>query len=220
MTRVVVIDYGMGNLRSVARALLHAGADQVVLSCAAREIAAADRVIFPGQGAMGSCLRHLQELELGEVVREAARNKPFLGICLGLQALFGYSEEDGGTEALGILPGRVRRFPGSTGSNGRRLKVPHMGWNQVRQEFPHPVWKNVADLAWFYFVHSYYVEAADAGQVAGTSRYGATSFASAAALENLFAVQFHPEKSHQAGLVLLANFIQWNGEFNGGGQCY
>lgn len=215
MTKVAVIDYGMGNLHSVVRALGLSGAGNVVLTGNASEIASADRVVFPGQGAIGSCLLHLNEMELKTAVLDAVKNKPFLGICLGQQALFDFSEEDGGTAALGILPGRVCRFPDAAAPTGGRLKVPHMGWNQVAKQYPHPLWAGIDDYSWFYFVHSYYVRADNSDHVAGISQYGKTAFCAAAARENVFAIQFHPEKSHRVGLALLANFIQWDGEFKG-----
>lgn len=206
---VAVVDYGMGNLRSVAKALEHVAPQlKVVVTREPRELARAARVVFPGQGAMPDCMRELDARGLRGAVLEAARTRPFLGICLGLQMLFERSEE-GDVAGLGLLPGRVRRLPAGAPANGAaRIKVPHMGWNEVRQTAPHPLWEGIAQCARFYFVHSYYPEPASPELVAGASHYGVT-FACACARENLFAVQFHPEKSQTAGLRLLANFLAW-----------
>jgi glutamine amidotransferase len=214
MNTVAVIDYGMGNLRSVGKALEHvAPKARVVLTSDAATVRAADRVVFPGQGAIGGCIAALAVGQLREAVFAAMRAQPFLGICLGLQALYEFSEEGGGTDCFGILPGRVRLFPREKmvdDKTGLALKVPHMGWNQVHQERAHPLWRGIAQDSRFYFVHSYYADAASAGQVAGTTEY-AIRFTSAAAHENIFAVQFHPEKSQTAGLQLLENFVSWDG---------
>jgi len=213
MKVVVVIDYGMGNLRSVAKALEHVdGGMSVRVSHEPDEIRRADRVVFPGVGALRDCMGELTRLGLDEVIRDCAANKPFLGICLGMQALLDFSEENGGTSGLGIVPGRVVGFPVPflDVATDRRLKVPHMGWNQVHQRRPHPLWEGVAQDSRFYFVHSYYAVPADAAQVAATVHYG-RDVAAALARGNLFAVQFHPEKSQQAGLRLLANFLSWDG---------
>ncbi len=211
---IAVVDYGMGNLRSVAKAIEHVapGARVEVTSHPAR-VAAAERVVFPGQGAMPDCMRELDARGLRGAVTDAARTKPFLGICIGLQMLFERSEE-GDTPGLGILAGRVRRFPvtGLRDVDGRKLKVPHMGWNRVRQVVDHPLWDGIVSDARFYFVHSYFVEPADTGIIAGSTDYPSV-FTSAVAKASLFAVQFHPEKSHAAGLRLLANFVDWNAQF-------
>ena len=209
--KVVVVDYGMGNLRSVAKAIEHVAPDaEVCVSSDAAEIAAADRVVVPGQGAMPDCMRELSARGLRQAVVRAAAEKPFLGICVGLQMLFGHAEE-GGVTGLEILPGTVPRFPEAAmvASDGTRLKVPHMGWNQVRQAAVHPLWEGIEDGSRFYFVHSYYVEPASPEVIAGSTHYG-IPFTSAIARANIFAVQFHPEKSAQAGLRLLANFMAWN----------
>ncbi|MBT9460057.1 MAG: imidazole glycerol phosphate synthase subunit HisH [Rugosibacter sp.] len=209
-TVVAVVDYGMGNLRSVAKAIEHVAPHVIVqVTSNAADIAAADRVVVPGQGAMPDCMRELAARNLREAVIRAAAEKPFLGICVGLQMLFGRAEE-GNVMGLGILPGYVPRFPASAmvASDGARLKVPHMGWNQVKQSFAHPMWQGIEDDARFYFVHSYYVEPEDPTLTAGVTNYG-IAFTSAIARDNIFAVQFHPEKSAQAGLRLLENFIQW-----------
>jgi len=207
---IVVVDYGMGNLRSVWQALVHvANGREVLVSADPGVVLAAERVVFPGQGAMPDCMREIDRRGLRAAVLDAARNKPFLGICIGQQMLFDHSEE-GDVPGLGILPGRVRRFPtvGLVDRAGVRLKVPHMGWNEVWQEGGHPLWAGIADGARFYFVHSYFVEPADAGCVAATTDYG-IHFTSVVARDNIFALQCHPEKSSPAGLVMLANFLSW-----------
>jgi glutamine amidotransferase len=210
MSTVVVVDYGMGNLRSVAKAIEHVAPEaEVRVSSDAAEIAAADRVVVPGQGAMPDCMRELAARGLRDAVIRAAAEKPFLGICVGLQMLFGHAEE-GDVMGLEILPGRVPRFPQAAmvATDGTRLKVPHMGWNQVQQAESHPLWDGIDDGARFYFVHSYYVEPASPEVIAGSTHYG-IPFTSAVARANIFAVQFHPEKSAQAGLRLLGNFMRW-----------
>jgi len=210
MTDVAVVDYGMGNLRSVAKAIEHVAPRlTVAVTSDAGVVARASRVVFPGQGAMPDCMREMDARGLRQVVLEAARGKPFLGICIGLQMLFEASEE-GDTPGLGLLPGRVRRFPPEkmVDAQGVRLKVPHMGWNEVRQTVPHPLWEGIPQGDRFYFVHSYFPDPASRGLTAGESVYG-MAFTCAAARDNIFAVQFHPEKSHAAGLRLLANFLQW-----------
>ena len=212
MNTVAVIDYGMGNLRSVSKALEHVGqAAQVRVTYAADEILRADRVVFPGVGALRECMAELRRLGLDEVIRECARDKPFLGICLGMQALLDYSEENAGTAGLGIIPGKVPGFSVPLlDAHGVRLKVPHMGWNEVRQAHAHRLWEGIPQDSRFYFVHSYYALPADPNYVAATTRYG-QNFASAIVRANVFAVQFHPEKSQRAGLTLLANFMKWDG---------
>ena len=209
---IAVVDYGMGNLRSVAKALVHVAPDRDIVVTADRAaIGAAERVVLPGQSAMPDCIRGLDASGLREVVLEAARTRPFLGICLGLQMLFDASDE-GPTPGLGVLGGRVVHFrdDAMTLPGGERLKVPHMGWNRVRQARAHPLWAGIADGTRFYFAHSYYPEPADAAVIAGESDYPA-AFTCAVARANIFATQFHPEKSHRAGLQLLANFVAWDG---------
>jgi glutamine amidotransferase len=209
MTSVAIIDYGMGNLRSVAKAIEHVapGHDVFVTSESAR-VAAAERVVFPGQGAMPDCMRELDRRGLRPAVIAAAASKPFLGICIGQQMLFEHSAE-GDVPGLGILPGEVLRFAdGMVGAAGERLKVPQMGWNEVWQAGPHPLWEGIPDGERFYFVHSYYVSPAEPVLAAAYTDYG-VRFTSAVARANIFAAQFHPEKSAQAGLRLLANFIRW-----------
>ena len=210
MQQVAVIDFGMGNLRSVEKAVRYVGGDtvDVLVTAEPERIAAADRVVFPGQGAIGDCMVQLAAHGLEASIRAAIREKPFLGICIGLQALMEESEEDGGTPGLAAYRGRVARFPRHDPATGSRLKVPHMGWNQVRQAKPHPLWRGIEDGERFYFVHSYYVEPADPGLVVGSTDY-AFGFASAIAAGNVFAVQFHPEKSQRPGLRLLSNFFDW-----------
>ena len=208
---IAVIDYGMGNLRSVAKAIEHVAAGApVVVTADPAQVAAAARVVFPGQGAMPDCMRELEQRGLRPAVIAAARSKPFLGICIGEQMLFAHSEE-GDAAGLGIFPGSVQRFPAARmhGADGSRLKVPHMGWNTVAQKKPHPLWAGIADHSRFYFVHSYCVQAPDSALCAGTTDYG-LSFTSAVAQYNIFAVQFHPEKSARDGLQLLKNFVEWH----------
>lgn len=214
MNIVAVIDYGMGNLRSVSKALERvAGSVGVKVTYDPDLIRRADRVVFPGVGALRDCMAELRRLGLDEVIRECAETKPFLGICLGMQALLDYSDENDGTSGLGILPGRVVGFPLPLldPSTHQRLKVPHMGWNEVQQTRPHSLWEGIPQNCRFYFVHSYYAVPADSDLVAATARYG-QDVVVALARENIFAVQFHPEKSQQAGLTILANFMNWNGQ--------
>jgi glutamine amidotransferase len=209
--RIAVVDYGMGNLRSVSKAVEHVKPEaRVEVTDDPQRIAAADRVIFPGQGAMPDCMREMEARGLRSVVLGAARSRPFLGICIGLQMLFERSEE-GGVAGLALLPGTVRRFPAEAmvDAQGRKLKVPHMGWNGVRQTGPHALWSGIADGSRFYFVHSYFPQAADPSLVRGATDYG-IPFTCAVARDNIFAVQFHPEKSQTAGLHLLSNFLNWN----------
>lgn len=211
MVDVAIVDYGMGNLRSVEQAVRKvAPTAEVVVTDDAAVIAAAKRVVFPGQGAMPDCMRELDARGLRTAVLQAARDKPFLGICIGLQMLFEHSAE-GDVAGLGLLPGKVTRFAhGLQDVHGERLKVPHMGWNQVRHVTPaHALWQGIPQDARFYYVHSYFVQPEEAAAVQATSDYP-QPFVCAVAKENLFAVQFHPEKSHAAGLQLLQNFTQWN----------
>ena len=210
MQQVAIIDFGMGNLRSVEKAVRHVGggAVDVIVTPDPERVAAADRVIFPGQGAIGDCMAQLAAHRLESCVHDAIREKPFLGICIGLQALMEESEEDGGTRGLAAFRGRVTRFPSHDPATGGRLKVPHMGWNQVRQAAPHPLWRGIEDGERFYFVHSYHAEPADPALVAGCTDY-AVRFTAALAAGNVFAVQFHPEKSQRPGLRLLGNFFDW-----------
>ncbi len=212
MADLAIIDYGMGNLRSVQNALTRVAPDQEIVTTKDPErIAQAKRVVFPGQGAMPDCMRELAASGAREALLDAARAKPLLGICIGLQMLFEESEE-GPTAGLGVFPGKVRRFAsGQTDAKGQRLKVPHMGWNEVRQAKAHPLWAGIPDGARFYFVHSYYADPAEPDWTAGVADYP-LPFTCAIARANIFAVQFHPEKSQHAGLTLLANFVAWNGD--------
>jgi glutamine amidotransferase len=212
---IAVVDYGMGNLRSVSKALEHvAPSKNVVVTSNPADIESAERVVFPGQGAMPDCMRELDSRGLRESVMQAARSKPFLGICIGLQMLFEHSEE-GNAAGLGLFKGNVKRFAAAQmhDAHGEKLKVPHMGWNQVyqtknSQSTVHALWNNIEDGSRFYYVHSYYVQPDDLDVISGYSEYP-NSFTSAIALDNLFAVQFHPEKSATAGLQMLSNFVNW-----------
>ncbi len=211
MTTIAVIDYGMGNLRSVSKAVEHVAPDaRVVVTSEAAAVDAAARVVFPGQGAMPDCMRELERAGLRDAVVRATRGKPLLGICIGAQMLFDWSAE-GDTPGLGIFRGKVVRFPHDPlhGAPGGPLKVPHMGWNRVRQSAAHPLWRGIRDDDRFYFCHSYFFVPEDPGLGCGASEHG-VPFTCAVARDNIFAVQFHPEKSHTAGLQLLANFVSWN----------
>ncbi|MGH8474695.1 MAG: imidazole glycerol phosphate synthase subunit HisH [Methylococcales bacterium] len=211
MSSVAVIDYGMGNLHSIAKALhFVAPESSIYVSSDPDTIQKADRVVFPGVGAIRDCMLQLSDLNLIDVIRKVARNKPFLGICLGLQALLDFSEESGRVECLGLFPGTVVRFENACGSDGNPLKIPHMGWNIVNQTHDHPLWQGIPQQSRFYFVHSYHAETADRNSIAATTDYPAP-FACALARDNLFAVQFHPEKSQTLGLKFLQNFTTWNG---------
>ena len=223
MGRVAVIDYGMGNLRSVSQAVRHAAqtldgvVPEVLVTADPAVVRAAERVVLPGQGAMRDCMRELREAHGGELlaaVLEAAASKPLMGVCVGMQMLLDHSEEQD-TPGLGLIPGRVRRFrlDAALQPDGSRYKVPQMGWNRVRQHgfggaAPHPVWAGVSDEAWFYFVHSYHAAPEQDAHTAGSTEYGAR-FTSAVARDNIFATQFHPEKSAAHGLALYRNFLSW-----------
>ncbi|MDZ5455453.1 imidazole glycerol phosphate synthase subunit HisH [Azohydromonas lata] len=229
---VAVVDYGMGNLRSVSQAVLHVAEGTgltVVITSRPEDVRAAERVVLPGQGAMRDCMRELDNHQpagaaphhmadclremghsgLREAVLEAAASKPLMGVCVGMQMLLDHSEEQD-TPGLGLIPGRVRRFQleGRLQADGSRFKVPHMGWNQVRQTQPHPIWAGVPDEAYFYFVHSYYAVPENAAHSAGETDYGG-SFTCVVARDNIFASQFHPEKSAAHGLALYRNFLLW-----------
>ncbi len=207
---IAIVDYGMGNLRSVAQALRHVAPDaDVRISSDAAEIRAAERIVLPGQGAMPDCMRSLRESGLQEAVLEAARSKPLFGVCVGEQMLFDWSEE-GDTAGLGVLPGKIVRFQldDRLQADGSRYKVPQMGWNRVRQTLSHPLWSGVADDSYFYFVHSYYAVPDNPAHIAGRTEYG-DWFSCAVARDNIFATQFHPEKSAAAGLQMYKNFVAW-----------
>ncbi len=220
---VAVVDYGMGNLRSVAQAVAHVAREgstvgdeiEVVVTADPAVVATAERVVLPGQGAMPDCMRELRVSGLESAVREAAATKPLLGVCIGMQMLLDRSEEGeggggGGTPGLGLIAGEVVRFrlDGRVQEDGSRFKVPQMGWNQVRQALPHPLWKGIPDSAYFYFVHSFYARPSDERHSAGETDYGGR-FTSALARDNIFATQFHPEKSAAHGLTLYRNFLHW-----------
>ena len=212
MSSVAVIDYGMGNLHSIAKALQHAAPEvDVQIVADADVILQADRVVFPGVGAIRDCMLALNQTGLSAVIQSVAKTKPLLGICLGMQALLTDSAENGHTDGLNIFQGHVVHFPEPLrDTQGEILKVPHMGWNQVTQH-PHPLWANIPQNSRFYFVHSYYAQPDDASVIAATTDYP-DAFTCALAHNNIFAVQFHPEKSQAVGLQLLQNFLQWNGQ--------
>ncbi len=219
MNKIVVVDYGMGNLRSVAQALRAVAPEaEVIISGEVAKVKQADRLVLPGQGAMPDCMASLRDCNLQEIVIDAARNKPLFGVCIGEQMLFDWSAEVAlgiaKTAGLGLLPGSVEKFNLSgLQEDGSRFKVPQMGWNQVQQviehEKPHPLWLGIANFSYFYFVHSYYAKPANLSHIVGWTNYG-QPFASAVAHENIFATQFHPEKSAAAGLQLYKNFSVWN----------
>ena len=214
---IAIVDYGMGNLRSVYQAFHHVAPDaNVVIAHTPEEIISAERVVLPGQGAMPDCMKHLEESGLLEALLDAVKNKPLLGVCVGEQMLFDQSAEvransnTAWTPCLGLIPGEVRRFElaGKLQPDGSAYKVPHMGWNQVRQDRQHPIWDGIPDLTSFYFVHSYYVVPQRKEDTAGSTEYG-DWFTSAVARDNIFATQFHPEKSAEYGLKLYKNFVSW-----------
>jgi glutamine amidotransferase len=214
---IAIVDYGMGNLRSVYQAFHHVAPDaNVLIAHTPEEILTAERVVLPGQGAMPDCMKHLQESGLLEALLDAAKNKPLLGVCVGEQMLFDQSAEvranpsSAWTPCLGLIPGEVRRFEltGKLQPDGSVYKVPHMGWNQVRQDRQHPLWSGIPDLTSFYFVHSYFVVPQRKEDTAGSTEYG-DWFTSAVAKDNIFATQFHPEKSAEYGLKLYKNFVSW-----------
>jgi len=212
MKTVAVVDYGMGNLRSVSQAVQHVAQGSgltAVVTSRPEEVRAAERIVLPGQGAMPDCMRELRESGLLESVLEAAATKPLFGVCVGMQMLLDASDE-GPTDGLGLIGGRVVKLDlaGRLQPDGSRYKVPQMGWNQVRQARPHPVWAGVPDGSWFYFVHSFYARPSDARHSVGEADYGA-SFTAAIARDNIFATQFHPEKSADQGLALYRNFLGW-----------
>jgi glutamine amidotransferase len=212
MAQVAVVDYGMGNLRSVSQAVLHVAAGtglEVVVTRRPEEVLAAERVVLPGQGAMRDCMRELRDSGLLDAVLHAAREKPLLGVCVGMQMLLDHSEEQD-TPGLGLIPGQVRRFrlEGQLQPDGSRYKVPQMGWNRVHPSRPHPLWAQVPDGSWFYFVHSFYVCPSEARHSAAETDYG-VRFTCALARDNIFATQFHPEKSADHGLTLYRNFLHW-----------
>jgi glutamine amidotransferase len=208
---VAVLDYGMGNLHSVGKALEKVAAGQRIrITSDPDELRRADRVVFPGVGAIRDCIGVLRETGLDQAVLDvAASGRPLLGVCVGMQALMAHSEENNGVDCLSVFQGRVRFFGDQVGQVGERLKVPHMGWNQVSMTCEHPLWSGIPDMSRFYFVHSFYVDGLEPSEVAGSCEYG-VRFAAAACRNNIFAVQFHPEKSAPHGLTLLQNFLAWS----------
>ncbi|RZT05495.1 glutamine amidotransferase [Duganella sp. CF402] len=211
MKKIVVVDYGMGNLRSVAQALRAVAPEaNVLISGEVADIESADRIVLPGQGAMPDCMRSLRESGVQEALLAASRSKPLMGVCIGEQMLFDVSEE-GNAAGLGLLPGKVVRFQldGQLQDDGSRFKVPQMGWNQVQQTASHPMWQDIPDNAYFYFVHSYFAQPEQSAHTVGQTVYGAP-FSCAVARDNIFATQFHPEKSAATGLQLYKNFVHWN----------
>jgi glutamine amidotransferase len=211
MNSIAIIDYGMGNLHSVSKAVEHVAPDaHVLVTSDAAKIREADRVIFPGVGAIRDCMHEIQRLGFDTLVKEVSQDRPLLGICVGMQALLEHSEENEGVDCIGLFSGNVKHFGESLYDNEVRLKVPHMGWNQVEQSVEHPLWQGIDDQSRFYFVHSYYVPASTK-HVVGQAQYGKT-LAAAIAHDSIFAVQFHPEKSQHSGLQLLKNFAGWSGK--------
>ncbi len=216
MNTIAIIDYGMGNLHSVSKAFEHVAPEaSVLVTSDPAIIREADRVVLPGVGAMRDCMAEMKRLGVDALVKEVSVDRPFLGICVGMQALLERSEENGGVDSIGLFPGKVLFYGDELyeeqGPAGReRLKVPHMGWNQVHQKADHPLWSNIPDQSRFYFVHSYYVSAAS-DFVVGETHYG-VNIAAAIARDSIFAVQFHPEKSQHSGLQLLKNFAHWSGK--------
>jgi glutamine amidotransferase len=215
MSSIAIINYNMGNLHSVSKALEHVAPDgtKILLTSSADEILAADRVVFPGQGAARDCMNELNKAGLVEVVREAAASKPFLGICMGMQVLMEHSEEHNGIDCIGVYKGNTHSFAGriaATDETGERLKIPQMGWNRIMHSQNHSLWQGIDDGSRFYFVHSYFVDPDDDSLSAGITDYG-LKYASAIAKDNVFAIQAHPEKSADNGLRLLKNFTEWNG---------
>lgn len=211
MSTILVVDYGMGNLRSVAQALRAVAPEaNIIISGELADLKRADRLVLPGQGAMPDCMASLAQSGLQEALIEAANNKPLFGVCVGEQMLFEHSAE-GPSAGLGLLPGEVIKFDlaDQRQADGSRYKVPQMGWNRVRQTQSHALWQGIADLSYFYFVHSYYARPAQPEHTLGETDYGSW-FACAVARDNIFATQFHPEKSAQAGLQLYKNFVHWN----------
>lgn len=213
MPNITIVDYSMGNLHSVHKALQHVTQDKVLISADADEIAKADRIVFPGQGAARDCMSELHKRELADVVREMSTSKPFLGVCMGMQVLLEHSLEGGGVDCIGLYEGQVEHFKthiGATDTEGNRLKIPQMGWNKVTHTQNHPLWQGIKDGSRFYFVHSYFLNPTDKNIIAGETEYGIT-YPSAIAKDNVFAIQAHPEKSADDGLQLLKNFASWDG---------
>lgn len=210
MNTIAIIDYGMGNLHSVSKAIEHvASGTRVLVTSDAAQIRSADRVVLPGVGAIRDCMAEIRRLGFESLVQELVLEKPVLGICVGMQAMMQHSQENDGVDCMGLFDGEVEYFGDDLHEGNARLKVPHMGWNQVQQARPHPMWQGIENGSRFYFVHSYYVSG-DVPAAIGSTQYG-YAIAAAVAKKNIFAVQFHPEKSQHAGLQLLKNFSQWDG---------
>ena len=213
MSKIVVLDYGSSNLRSVAKALETVATENqdIAITDNPKTVLNADKVVFPGQGAIGHCMKNLQEKKLDNAIKQCIKNKPFLGICLGLQSLMEHSDEDDGTNGLGVMAGNVIRFPSNAkDEKNNTYKIPVMGWNQVYQTKKHPLWNGIDDGSRFYFVHSYYVKMKNESDIAASTDY-ICRYTSAASRDNIFATQFHPEKSQRPGLTLLKNFLGWDG---------
>ena len=214
MSSIAIVDYGMGNLYSVAKAVEHVttAKDHVRITSNPEDIVSSDKVIFPGQGAARDCMSAIKKFDLKSAIIDAAKNKPFLGICMGMQVLMSKSEENNGTKCLGFYEGNVEHFNNyiSIGTIGNGYKIPHMGWNSIEQYQKHPLWNDIPESSYFYFVHSYFVKCNEDTLIAGTTNYG-VNFTSVIARENVFAMQCHPEKSANVGLQLLSNFINWDG---------
>jgi imidazole glycerol-phosphate synthase subunit HisH len=208
---IAVIDYGMGNLHSISKALQHVTDDKITITHDHDVIMAADRVVLPGVGGMRDCMAEMKRLGVDKIAEEAAQTKPFLGICIGMQAMMSFSDENSGVDCLNWFNGKIHHFSETDDGTGENMKVPHMGWNQVKQTNNHPMWHNIPDESRFYFVHSYYLPPKGIKQTMGTTDY-ADQFVAALGHENIFAVQFHPEKSQKAGLQLLKNFAEWQGQ--------
>ncbi|MEE9328366.1 MAG: imidazole glycerol phosphate synthase subunit HisH [Cocleimonas sp.] len=211
---LAIIDYSMGNLHSVNKALQHVSDEKVIITSDSDEILNADRIVFPGQGAARDCMSELHKRELVDVVKEVSTTKPFLGVCMGMQVLMEHSVEGGGIDCIGLYKGTVQHFTdhiGATDEAGNRLKIPQMGWNQINHTSNHPLWAKIKNDARFYFVHSYFVEPTDKSIITGETDFGIT-YPSAIAKDNVFAIQSHPEKSADDGLQLLKNFTQWDGQ--------
>lgn len=211
---ITIIDYSMGNLHSVHKALQHVTDEAVEISSSPEHILNADRIVFPGQGAARDCMKELHKRELVDVVKQVATDRPFLGVCMGMQVLMEHSVEGGGVDCMGLYKGRVESFKehiGETDASGERLKIPQMGWNQVKHTQNHPLWQGIEDNSRFYFVHSFFVDPIDKSIIAGETEFG-IKYPSAIAKDNVFAIQAHPEKSADDGLQLLKNFTQWDGQ--------
>ncbi|MBT5231516.1 MAG: imidazole glycerol phosphate synthase subunit HisH [Methylococcales bacterium] len=211
MSSIAIIDYGMGNLHSIKKAIQHVTDDTVQVTADHDVIMSADRVVLPGVGAIRDCMGEMRKQGVADVAMEAAKSKPFLGICIGMQALLSHSDENNGVACFDLFPGNIHHFPKKIDDqSGELMKIPHMGWNQVTQNGSHPLWANIPQDSRFYFVHSYYLPTDNFAHTVGSCHYAAP-FVAALAKDNVFAVQFHPEKSHTVGLQLLENFTQWNG---------